>query len=70
MAAALTVWVGLPKAFEILQIAFGVGAIVGLVLIAAGRFSRKSMIPFGPFLAFGAVCVWFWPSLISNIGIF
>jgi len=36
-------------------IAFLVGAVIGLALILAKRKGRKSAIPFGPFLALGAV---------------
>ncbi len=37
-------------------IAFAAGAVVGLVKIAReGPAARKSGIPFGPFLAFGAI---------------
>lgn len=34
--------------------AFGLGALVGLALLATGRASRKTPIPFGPFMLLGA----------------
>lgn len=44
--------------------AFLAGSVVGLILIAAGRKGRDSRIPFGPFLALGAlVALFFGPGL-------
>jgi leader peptidase (prepilin peptidase) / N-methyltransferase len=40
------------------------GAIVGVVLMAAGKRGRKSRIPFGPFLAAGALIALFWGQAI------
>ena len=34
---------------------FAVGAVVGIALMAAGKAGRKTAIPFGPFMALGAV---------------
>ncbi len=36
------------------------GALTGLVLIAAGRLAMKSRLPFGAFLAIGALAALFW----------
>ncbi|MBI4537601.1 MAG: prepilin peptidase [candidate division NC10 bacterium] len=36
------------------------GSVVGLGLIVAGRLSRRQHMPFGPFLALGAVVALFW----------
>ncbi len=36
------------------------GSVVGLTLIALGRLHRRQHIPFGPFLALGAVIALFW----------
>ena len=33
---------------------FSAGAVVGLVVLAAGKGGRKTALPFGPFMAFGA----------------
>lgn len=35
--------------------AFAIGAVAGIVLMIAGKAGRKTAIPFGPFLALGAV---------------
>lgn len=37
-----------------LLLGFGLGSVVGVVLMASGRAGRRSRIPFGPFLAAGA----------------
>lgn len=47
-------------------LAFLLGSLVGLILIAAGKKGRKSRIPFGPFLAAGAVMTMFFGSAIWN----
>jgi leader peptidase (prepilin peptidase)/N-methyltransferase len=35
--------------------AFAIGAVVGIALMVAGKAGRKTAIPFGPFMALGAV---------------
>lgn len=47
-------------------LAFWAAAIVGIVLVLAGRKTRKSYLPFGPFLAFGTlVAVWYGRPIIE-----
>lgn len=49
-----------------LAAAFGLGSIVGLTLLAAGRASLKSPIPFGPFLIAGWWIALLWgPELVT-----
>lgn len=43
------------------------GAIVGVVLMATGRLSRREPIPFGPFLIAGALTVWLCPQVADLI---
>jgi leader peptidase (prepilin peptidase)/N-methyltransferase len=43
------------------------GSVVGLSLIAAGRLSRRQHIPFGPFLALGAVVALFWGETLIDL---
>jgi leader peptidase (prepilin peptidase) / N-methyltransferase len=45
-------------------IGIALGAVVGVVLIGAGKKGRKSRIPFGPFLAAGALVALFWGTAI------
>lgn len=53
-------WLGVAHVAVALFMGFLSGAIVGLVLMAAGRAGRRSRIPFGPFLAVGAVVAVLW----------
>ena len=48
-------WEGLRHVPVGLFLAFVLSAVVGLALIASGRASRRTAIPFGPFLAIGGV---------------
>lgn len=51
--------VGFPTVIYALTITFFSGAIVGLVGIGLGKLTRRSTIPFAPFLALGAlVLLW------------
>ena len=47
-------------------IAFIVGAVISLVLIILKKVSRKSVVPFGPFLILGTVVAWFLDSSLVN----
>ncbi len=62
-------WTGITGAFDCLMIGSLLGAVWGLRLMAAGKAKRSDPIPFGPFLAVGAVVNFFrllpfgWPLL-------
>lgn len=59
MSSGLGAWLGVEKGFEALTVAFGLGALVGIVGMLSGKARWKSKIPFGPFLALGGwVSVW------------
>lgn len=53
-------------------IGVALGALVGIVLIAAKKKDRKSRLPFGPFLAAGALVAIFWGQAIWDfyVGLF
>lgn len=55
-----TGWLGLGHAFVGFFAAFVLGAAVGIGVMAAGRGGRKTRIPFGPFLAAGAMVAVLW----------
>lgn len=63
-------WLGWQLTIVALYLAFIGGAMVGLVLLAAGKVKRKQPIPFGPFLMMGAYAAWWgatsWLALIKN----
>ena len=44
-----------PLAFLGLFLAFLLGSVIGILLIATGRRGRRDHVPFGPFLALGTV---------------
>ncbi len=69
MGAGLAVWLGLSKTIFALFLAFGAGFLVAIPLLWRKKITRKSMIPFGPFLAFGSLVVWFWPDVVTQWGI-
>lgn len=48
-------------------IAFMVGALVGVGLMAFKKAGRKSQIPFGPFLILGTVVAWWWGEEILKL---
>jgi leader peptidase (prepilin peptidase) / N-methyltransferase len=50
-------WVGAVAVAAGLACAFVLAAVTGLALIAAGRATRKSQLPFGPFLLVSAIAV-------------
>ena len=53
LAAALGVWLGWESALIAVWIAFMLGGIAAVFLLATGRKKRRDGIPFGPFLAAG-----------------
>ena len=55
LGAAMGAWLGVKYLLVSYFIAFLLGALVGGALILSGLKSRKDLIPFGPFLAAGAV---------------
>ena len=59
------VWLGLKASMVCLMLAFILGGIIGVLLLATGIKNRKDPIPFGPFLCLGAyVALLFSPYLI------
>lgn len=55
-----TGWLGLGHAFVGFFAGFVLGAVVGIGVMVAGRGGRKTRIPFGPFLAAGAMVTVLW----------
>jgi leader peptidase (prepilin peptidase)/N-methyltransferase len=67
LLAALGAWMGWQMLLPIVLLAAGVGALVGVVLIATRRHERGSPIPFGPFLAAaGWIAILWGPQLVSQ----
>jgi leader peptidase (prepilin peptidase) / N-methyltransferase len=58
--------VGWPEILLALMLAFTIGAIIGLALIAFGKKKMDSQVPFGPFLVAGTfIAIFFSESIIS-----
>lgn len=69
MGAGLAPWLGFSKCIVALLLAFGCGALFTIPLLLAKKIKKKTMIPFGPFLAAGSLVLWFWPDFIKRMGI-
>lgn len=61
-----TGWLGLGHAFVAFLAGFVLGAVIGIVVMAATGGGRKTRIPFGPFLAAGAVVAVIWGGPIAQ----
>lgn len=57
---------GWPGTLIIFVIAYGLGAIVSITLIALGKKTRKDIIQFAPFLIFATLIAIFWGEFIIN----
>ncbi|MEG1726276.1 MAG: prepilin peptidase [Acidaminococcaceae bacterium] len=65
LSFVLGVWLGFKASLVCLMLAFVVGGLVGVVLLATGLKTRKDPIPFGPYLCLGAyIALLFSPYLI------
>jgi leader peptidase (prepilin peptidase) / N-methyltransferase len=61
-----TGWLGLGHAFVGFFAGFVLGAVLGLLVVAVKGGGRKTRIPFGPFLAAGAVVAVVWGNPLAN----
>lgn len=59
LAPVLGLWLGLEQGLLCLLLSFVSGGIIGGILLLGGR-SRKSTVPFGPFLCVSAVIAMLW----------
>jgi leader peptidase (prepilin peptidase) / N-methyltransferase len=59
-------WLGLGHAFVGFFAGFVLGAVIGIIVIAVSGGGRKTKIPFGPFLAAGAVLSIIWGTPAAN----
>jgi prepilin signal peptidase PulO-like enzyme (type II secretory pathway) len=60
LAVPLGLLFGWPEIALVLMAAFVIGAVVGVIAVVRGTNSMKGTLPFGPFLALGAVTAFFW----------
>ncbi|MCX6088855.1 MAG: A24 family peptidase [Candidatus Atribacteria bacterium] len=66
LAGAIGLFLGFKLTILAILLSFFSGAIVGLLLIALHKKSMKDPIPFGPFLALGAIASLFFGESIIN----
>ena len=69
LGAGLVIWLGFLKTFIGLLLAFWLGAFSILPFFYFRKITKKSMIPFGPFLAVSSLLLWFWAGLIGKLGV-
>lgn len=60
LAFPLALLLGWPKVLVWIFLAFTIGAVVGVVLMALGRVKFKQAVPFGPFLVLGTLLSLIW----------
>jgi leader peptidase (prepilin peptidase)/N-methyltransferase len=62
-----TGWQGASEALVAMLVAFAAGAVVGVGLMLAKGYGRKSKVPFAPFLALGAIVAVLWGAPIAHL---
>ena len=67
LVAGLGAFLGFPSIFLAVFIGSFTGALIGVVLLLAGRKEFRQQIPFGPYLALGAVIALLWGSQIISL---
>jgi leader peptidase (prepilin peptidase)/N-methyltransferase len=67
LIAAIGTFVGWEGILFTIVAASFIGATFGLAAIALGKRERSSKIPFGPYLAVGAVIWLFWGHLLESL---
>lgn len=55
MLAMIGAWLGVQSILIVIILSTGLGSLVGLTLMATKKKDLKTAIPFGPFLALGAL---------------
>ena len=66
LLAAIGAWLGWPLLPLVIMLSSVVGAVVGITLIVAARHGRNIPIPFGPYLAGGALIALFWGNQLTQ----
>jgi len=66
LAAALGLVFGAPLIVFTVMVSFIIGSVIGIGLIAFNRGTMKTAIPFGPFLALGALVAFLWGGAIVS----
>ncbi|MFH1783560.1 MAG: prepilin peptidase [bacterium] len=67
LAGAIGAFFGWENVLWSLGVAFFVGGILAVILLTTGIKGRKDPIPFGPFIALGAIVVMFFRTFLYNL---
>ncbi len=67
LAFFMGVLLGWPKIIVAFYGAFISGAVVGIALMIKGKASKKSLVPFGPFLLFGTLVSWWFGEIVLDL---
>lgn len=66
LAFLMGLFLGFPHILVALFLSFFIGAVVGLLLIAKGKKTLKSEVPFGPFLVIGTIIAFLYGQRLIN----
>jgi leader peptidase (prepilin peptidase)/N-methyltransferase len=69
MISGLAIWLGILKTVYVIIFACFTASIIFFILFIMRKVVWKWLMPFGPFLAFGAFVLWFWPQITKSLGI-
>ena len=67
LGAALGLWLGIYGSWFCLVLALFLGVVVALLGCMAGLLNRKSLVPFGPFLATAALLLMYQEQLLVKL---
>ena len=65
LAFFTAIFLGFPQNIFMLLLSFWIGGLMGLVLLSNKKFSLKSEIPFGPFLALSLFLAWYFDEFLK-----
>jgi leader peptidase (prepilin peptidase)/N-methyltransferase len=65
LLAAIGAWFGWQSLLPVVLVSAGVGSVIGVSLILFWKHARENPIPFGPYLALGAMIYLFWGKPIN-----
>lgn len=70
LAIFMGLFLGWPNIIVAMYIAFVIGALFGLVGMVSKKMTKKTQIPFGPFLILGTLVALIWGKEIINLSVF
>jgi leader peptidase (prepilin peptidase)/N-methyltransferase len=70
LAVFMGLFLGWPNIIVAMYVAFVTGALFGLVGMVSKKMTKKTQIPFGPFLILGTLVALIWGKEIINLSVF